>query len=249
MEQLVRARHPRSARARGDAQGAAPPLRRSRRMREHAYEDGRSPIGYGQTISQPYMVARMSELAALRGDERGAGGRRRLAAIRRRCWRAGARRCTRSRSARARRDARARRAGDARLHERRASSRSTARDGWPEHAPFDVDPRRGGRAAHPAAAGRPARRRRAAGGPGRAAAGAAARGRDAARRRVYDRVGDALHVRRSDRQVRMGRRRAGARRSAVAALAAGGCAGRACAEAAARRRASSRARVDDRPRS
>ncbi len=32
---------------------------------EHAYEDGPLPIGGGQTISQPYMVARMSELLAL----------------------------------------------------------------------------------------------------------------------------------------------------------------------------------------
>lgn len=28
----------------------------------HAYEDAALPIGYGQTISQPYMVARMSEM-------------------------------------------------------------------------------------------------------------------------------------------------------------------------------------------
>ncbi len=39
-------------------------------MRERAYDDGPLPIGYGQTISQPYMVARMCELAALRGHER-----------------------------------------------------------------------------------------------------------------------------------------------------------------------------------
>ena len=38
-------------------------------MRERAYEDSPLPIGYGQTISQPYMVARMCELAELRGDE------------------------------------------------------------------------------------------------------------------------------------------------------------------------------------
>src|SRR5262249_52445049 len=38
-------------------------------MRERAYEDAPLPIGYGQTISQPYMVARMCELAALAGDE------------------------------------------------------------------------------------------------------------------------------------------------------------------------------------
>jgi protein-L-isoaspartate(D-aspartate) O-methyltransferase len=38
-------------------------------MRERAYEDAPLPIGYGQTISQPYMVARMCELAELHGDE------------------------------------------------------------------------------------------------------------------------------------------------------------------------------------
>ena len=38
-------------------------------MRERAYDDGPLPIGYGQTISQPYMVARMCELAELHGDE------------------------------------------------------------------------------------------------------------------------------------------------------------------------------------
>jgi protein-L-isoaspartate(D-aspartate) O-methyltransferase len=39
-------------------------------MRERAYEDGPLPIGFGQTISQPYMVARMSELGRLTGNER-----------------------------------------------------------------------------------------------------------------------------------------------------------------------------------
>jgi len=37
---------------------------------EHAYDDGPLPIGSAQTISQPYMVALMSEVAALSGDER-----------------------------------------------------------------------------------------------------------------------------------------------------------------------------------
>lgn len=31
-------------------------------MAPHAYEDAALPIGYGQTISQPYMVARLTEL-------------------------------------------------------------------------------------------------------------------------------------------------------------------------------------------
>jgi protein-L-isoaspartate(D-aspartate) O-methyltransferase len=39
-------------------------------MRERAYEDAPLPIGYGQTISQPYMVARMCELLSLSGRER-----------------------------------------------------------------------------------------------------------------------------------------------------------------------------------
>jgi protein-L-isoaspartate(D-aspartate) O-methyltransferase len=38
-------------------------------MRELAWENSALPIGEGQTISQPYVVARMCELLALRGDE------------------------------------------------------------------------------------------------------------------------------------------------------------------------------------
>lgn len=37
---------------------------------ERAYEDRPLPIGHGQTISQPYIVARMAALAALKGGER-----------------------------------------------------------------------------------------------------------------------------------------------------------------------------------
>jgi protein-L-isoaspartate(D-aspartate) O-methyltransferase len=36
---------------------------------DHAYDDGPLPIGSSQTISQPYIVALMSEVAALRGSE------------------------------------------------------------------------------------------------------------------------------------------------------------------------------------
>lgn len=39
-------------------------------LAEHAYDDGPLPIGSDQTISQPYMVALMSEVAMLRGSER-----------------------------------------------------------------------------------------------------------------------------------------------------------------------------------
>jgi protein-L-isoaspartate(D-aspartate) O-methyltransferase len=39
-------------------------------LREHAYEDGPLPIGAGQTISQPYIVASMVASLALRPDDR-----------------------------------------------------------------------------------------------------------------------------------------------------------------------------------
>lgn len=39
-------------------------------LRSLAYEDQPLPIGEGQTISQPYIVAYMSELLELRGDEK-----------------------------------------------------------------------------------------------------------------------------------------------------------------------------------
>jgi len=38
-------------------------------LRAHAYDDGALDIGYGQTISQPYMVAATCELLGLSGDE------------------------------------------------------------------------------------------------------------------------------------------------------------------------------------
>ena len=38
--------------------------------RKRAYEDAALPIGSGQTISQPYMVARICEVLALTGSER-----------------------------------------------------------------------------------------------------------------------------------------------------------------------------------
>ena len=38
-------------------------------LRRRAYDDAALPIGGGQTISQPYMVAKICEALALRGDE------------------------------------------------------------------------------------------------------------------------------------------------------------------------------------
>lgn len=37
---------------------------------EHAYDDAAAPIGYGQTISQPYIVALMSEALEVKGTHR-----------------------------------------------------------------------------------------------------------------------------------------------------------------------------------
>ena len=40
------------------------------RLRDRAYDDAALPIGSGQTISQPYMVARICEALSLHGNER-----------------------------------------------------------------------------------------------------------------------------------------------------------------------------------
>ena len=39
-------------------------------LRAHAYDDAPLPIGLGQTISQPYVVAFMTQALELSGDER-----------------------------------------------------------------------------------------------------------------------------------------------------------------------------------
>lgn len=39
-------------------------------LKPSAYDDNPIPIGYGQTISQPYMVALMTDLLELKGDEK-----------------------------------------------------------------------------------------------------------------------------------------------------------------------------------
>jgi protein-L-isoaspartate(D-aspartate) O-methyltransferase len=41
-----------------------------RRIQEHAYEDHPLSIGYGQTISQPYMVAIMTELMDIKPTDK-----------------------------------------------------------------------------------------------------------------------------------------------------------------------------------
>ena len=54
-----------------DAMGAVPRERFvDGELTAHAYDDGPLPIGQGQTISQPYIVALMAELAAVGADDR-----------------------------------------------------------------------------------------------------------------------------------------------------------------------------------
>ena len=47
-------------------------------MQDAAYEDGPLPIGFGQTISQPFTVAFMCEGWHLNGTEKSAGNRSRF---------------------------------------------------------------------------------------------------------------------------------------------------------------------------
>ena len=88
--------------------------------RDRAYEDAALPIGAGQTISQPYMVARICEVLALRGERARARRRHGLRLPGR-----GARRARR-RGAHDRADARAGRAARARRSPPPATSASTS---------------------------------------------------------------------------------------------------------------------------
>jgi protein-L-isoaspartate(D-aspartate) O-methyltransferase len=105
-------------------------------LADEAYADGPLPIGEGQTISQPYIVAFMAEALELRGDERvleiGAGSGYAAAVL----AEIAAELYTVERHARLAEEAAARlshlgydnvqiRVGDGSL-------------GWPEHAPFDA---------------------------------------------------------------------------------------------------------------
>jgi len=105
-------------------------------MRERAYEDSPLPIGYGQTISQPYMVARATELAAPRDTDRalevGAGSGYQVAVLAELCAQVYAVEIVPALAEQARRAL----AG--------AGYRNVVVDsfdgggGWPAHAPYDV---------------------------------------------------------------------------------------------------------------
>ena len=102
-----------------------------------AYYDGALPIGEGQTISQPFVVATMTEALRLRGTGEGAGDRHRLRLPDGRAQPAGAPRSTRwSASPGSRRQAQETlaRFGASNVHFRGGDGSL----GWPEHAPYDA---------------------------------------------------------------------------------------------------------------
>jgi protein-L-isoaspartate(D-aspartate) O-methyltransferase len=105
-------------------------------LRPHAYDDGPLPIGEGQTISQPYIVALMAEAAALGPSDRvlevGAGSGYAAAVLGRLAARV---------HAVERRPALARAAADRLRALGYANVELRAGDGtlgWPEAAPFDA---------------------------------------------------------------------------------------------------------------
>ena len=84
--------HRRRARARGDARRPARPLRPGGARRE-AWDNVPLPIGAGQTISQPLVVARMCELLAAARATSGSSTSAPARATTRRCWPGWARTC------------------------------------------------------------------------------------------------------------------------------------------------------------
>ncbi len=105
-------------------------------MREHAYDDSPLPIGAGQTLSQPYIVALMAEAAELTSDSRvleiGTGSGYAAAVL----GRIAAEVWSVERHAELADSARRRLAelGYANIHVRHGDGTL----GWPEHMPFDA---------------------------------------------------------------------------------------------------------------
>jgi len=104
--------------------------------RDRAYEDRPLPIGHGQTISQPYIVAVMTELLDLSGDERvleiGTGSGYQAAVLGRLAREVYTIEIVPELARRAEVDLR--RLGFANVHVRDGDGYR----GWPEHAPFDA---------------------------------------------------------------------------------------------------------------
>ena len=105
-------------------------------LASHAYQDSSLPIGEGQTISQPYMVAKMSQLLELEGHERvleiGTGCGYQTAVLSRLCRRVYSIERISSLSNRARSNLRAARHANVML------SCADGTRGWEEYAPFDA---------------------------------------------------------------------------------------------------------------
>ncbi len=105
-------------------------------MESRAYLDSALPIGEGQTISQPYMVARMCELLALRGTERvleiGTGCGYHTAVLARLCSRVYSIERIRSLHLQARENLRREQVSNVLLQ------CADGREGWPGFAPFDA---------------------------------------------------------------------------------------------------------------
>ena len=151
-------------------------------VRSHAYEDGALPIGHGQTISQPFVVATICSLLALDGDERvldvGTGSGYQAAVLAELASEV----VTIERSPGARRDC-ARGARGGRLRQRRGTDRRRlARRS--RACAVRRDRRRGGRSHGSVRALRPTRRRWAHRRPARHAPGTGSRARHAHARRA-----------------------------------------------------------------
>jgi len=105
-------------------------------LSSHAYQDSALPIGQGQTISQPYMVAKMSQLLELEGHERvleiGTGCGYQTAVLSRLCRRVYSIERIPSLSDRARSNLRAARHANVML------KCADGMLGWEEYAPFDA---------------------------------------------------------------------------------------------------------------
>jgi protein-L-isoaspartate(D-aspartate) O-methyltransferase len=104
--------------------------------RDRAYDDRPLPIGESQTISQPYVVAAMTEALALKGDERvlevGTGSGYQAAVLAELCQQVYSIEIVPALAERARKDLA--RLGYANVEVRQGDGWR----GWPEHAPYDA---------------------------------------------------------------------------------------------------------------
>jgi protein-L-isoaspartate(D-aspartate) O-methyltransferase len=105
-------------------------------LASHAYQDSALPIGEGQTISQPYMVAKMTQLLKLTGNERvleiGTGCGYQTAVLSRLCRRVYSIERIESLHERARQNLRRARHANVML------KCGDGMRGWDEYAPFDA---------------------------------------------------------------------------------------------------------------